>query len=90
MNAGMFRRQSGLSRLYKATAATATPMTDKISGRTRSMPGLYARGGSGREAYRPWLTLTPTPIGHATPVAVWQSYPFGFLAKYCWWSSSAK
>jgi hypothetical protein len=28
-------------------------------------------------------TLRPT--GQAIPVPSWQSYPPGFLARYCWW-----
>jgi site-specific DNA recombinase len=28
---------------------------------------------------------TLKPIGHAMPVPVAQSYPPGFLARYCWW-----
>jgi hypothetical protein len=28
---------------------------------------------------------TLRPIGQAMPVPTWQSYPPGFLARYCWW-----
>lgn len=28
---------------------------------------------------------TLKPIGQAMPVPAWQSYPEGFLARYCWW-----
>lgn len=27
--------------------------------------------------------------GNRTPVLAWQRYPNGFLARYCWWWSSA-
>ena len=31
-----------------------------------------------------------TPMGQETPVPPWPQYPSGFLARYCWWYSSAK
>jgi hypothetical protein len=47
----------------------------------------------GKERY--WLLLelawssvdadTFKPIGQAIPVPAWQSYPFTFFARYCWW-----
>ena len=30
-----------------------------------------------------------TPTGQLTPVPPSPQYPFGFLARYCWWYSSA-
>jgi site-specific DNA recombinase len=39
--------------------------------------------GAGRRQSLPVETLRP--IGQATPVPSWQSYPPGFLARYCWW-----
>src|SRR5207245_4685308 len=31
-----------------------------------------------------------TPVGQDTPVPPIPQYPPGFLARYCWWSSSAE
>lgn len=45
------------------------------------------------ERYWLLLSLRPSavdmatfkPIGQAIPVPEWQSYPQGFLCRYCWW-----
>jgi len=62
------------------------PMADDISG----VDGDAAGEDSGywlHLALRPSMVDQRTwrPIGQAMPVPVWQSYPPGFLARYCWW-----
>ena len=52
--------------------------------------GLYLEFVMRDPAWMPWDApkrplVMPVPTGQDTPVPEWQSYPNGFLCRYCWW-----